>query len=192
MRFFISLSLCFIFFTITGTLIHECGHYLMARYLGFNAVIDRNMTYVENNPIDPTPGESFLITFGGSFLTILIGTVGITWLIIKRKSYQDKRSLTFFQWLAIFLSLFWLRQTLNFLFSIAKLISTGLAPERGDEIKMAKYLNLPVNSISCITGIIGLTLLCAVVFNFIPKQQRLTFLLSGLFGGIIGYTLWVL
>jgi hypothetical protein len=42
-----------------------------------------------------------------------------------------------------------------------------------------------------LAGCIGLIVLAIVVFKFIPKQQRLTFLIAGLLGGMSGSYLWM-
>jgi hypothetical protein len=42
-----------------------------------------------------------------------------------------------------------------------------------------------------LTAIFGIIVLTVVVFKFIPTQQRLTFIASGLIGGVSGYILWL-
>jgi fatty acid desaturase len=39
-KLFIALTLGFILTTIVGTITHECGHYLAAKYYGYNASIN--------------------------------------------------------------------------------------------------------------------------------------------------------
>ena len=62
---------------------------------------------------------------------------------------------------------------------------------RGDEIKLAQYLNLPLGSIIWITGILGLLICGYAIVKFIPKDRLLTFLVSGFLGGISGIILWL-
>jgi hypothetical protein len=51
LRLFILLTMGFIVFTVIGTVSHECGHYLMAKYLGYKARINYASTfwYDKNN-----------------------------------------------------------------------------------------------------------------------------------------------
>jgi hypothetical protein len=42
-----------------------------------------------------------------------------------------------------------------------------------------------------VTGIIGVIVLVIVTFKFIPKLQLMTFILSGIIGGVAGYLLWL-
>jgi len=52
-------------------------------------------------------------------------------------------------------------------------------------------LDLPFWLLAAITGVIGFFVLYVVVFKFIPQQQRLTFVSSGIVGGVAGYVLWL-
>jgi hypothetical protein len=62
---------------------------------------------------------------------------------------------------------------------------------RGDEIKIARYLELPKWSVLLTTAVIGAFVLWKVIFIFIPEKVRFTFILSGLAGGICGYIFWL-
>ena len=54
-----------------------------------------------------------------------------------------------------------------------------------------EYLELPKWSILLTTALIGAFVLWTVIFKFIPKKVRFTFICSGLFGGVSGYILWL-
>lgn len=90
----------------------------------------------------------------------------------------------------IFLTLFWLRQTANFSIWLIDYLSTGDL-SGPDEVYLAKKLELPYWLLMAITGVIGGVVLAIVVFKFIPLRQRFTFIVSGIFGGISGYLLWL-
>lgn len=91
-----------------------------------------------------------------------------------------------------FLSLFWLRQVTNFIVAIASFIITKETNISGDEMYLALLYKLPIWSIQIITGVIGI-LICSYIFiKIIPKAQKLTFIISGLLGGLTGYYLWLI
>lgn len=55
--------------------------------------------------------KGLFITIGGPLQTLLTGTLGLTLLLVRRKSiYQN--GLKVFDWFSVFLSLFWLRENI--------------------------------------------------------------------------------
>jgi len=134
--------------------------------------------------------ETFLITLAGPAQTILTGTLGAILLFLYRKDYEKAEKLSLKQWLIIFIALFWLRQTANFLLAIVKYTLTGQHPTRSDEYEIAEYLHISYLSTSGITAFIGLAILALILFRFIPSKDRITFCLAGLTGGAMGYILW--
>lgn len=61
----------------------------------------------------------------------------------------------------------------------------------GDVRDISYSLNLWEGTISTTLGVIGLIIPLFVIFKFIPNRMRLTFILSGLLGGVIGFILWM-
>jgi hypothetical protein len=191
-KLFLYLSLAFILMTIIGTISHEFGHYLSAKILGFNSRINYGMTMLENNPNKSMSNkEYFLFTLGGPIQTILTGTLGLALLFLFRKTFNQTEKLSVLQWTLIFISLFWLRQVANMFTWILFYFINGKFGMRGDEIKIARYLELPKWSVLLTTAVIGAFVLWKVIFIFIPEKVRFTFILSGLAGGICGYIFWL-
>ena len=192
-KLFVGLFLAFISATVVGTLSHEFGHHIVAKSLGFKAKISYGSTSFEptnqNKIVNAT--EDFYVTLGGPLQTLITGTIGFILLIIFRKSFVTKTKLLSWQWLVIFLSLFWLRQTACFFMRIAVYLIKGKLSNNGDEIDIASYLQLPNLTIEIITAIIGIIVLSIIIFKFIPPSQRLTFIISGLNGGMVGAILWL-
>lgn len=60
-----------------------------------------------------------------------------------------------------------------------------------DEIKLAHNLEIHEWSIIFPTAVLGFLITVYIVFIYIPINQRFTFVLSGLIGGILGYYLWL-
>ena len=69
--------------------------------------------------------DNFWILLAGPFLTILTGTIGFVILVSHRNSFYKQNKLLLRQWLLIFLSLFWLRQPINFFLLIGKYLVSG-------------------------------------------------------------------
>src|SRR5690606_7876353 len=120
----------------------------------------------------------FLITLGGPLQTILTGSIGFFLVLLNRKKYIKVNKITTFGWIAIFISLFWLRQVANLTTSVFRYISKGRISERSDEAKIALYLDINIWTIQVVTGVIGLVVLFVVLKN-LPKQLLFTFIVSG-------------
>lgn len=135
--------------------------------------------------------NGLLITIGGPLLTTLVGTIGLLILIWRRNNFHTN-GFKIIDWLAVFLSLFWLRAVFNLVTSIGgELISPNGNWFSGDELHISQALNLWSGSISLISATLGLIVAIYVVFRIIPKKIRLTFILSGFIGGIAGFILWM-
>jgi len=188
---FIWLFLSFIGATVVGTLSHELGHYVLAESLGYDAQIHYGAMGVVQSPVDSRPSDGFWITFGGPLQTMLTGSIGLFLIFLYRDRFRGAESLAVWQWVMVFIALFWLRQTANLATWIGGYLWRGSWSSRGDEIRLAKDLGIHEWTILSFTGLIGLSVLALVIFMVIPVKQRWTFILAGLFGGITGYILWL-
>jgi len=135
--------------------------------------------------------DGLLITIGGPLQTLLTGTIGLMLLFVWKNSFRSGQNLTPQQWTLVFITLFWLRQAANLIVWLGSYLLTKELSYKGDEIKTALKLSLPFWSLIIVTGLIGIFVLLIVVFKFIPKTQRQTFILSGIVGGTAGYILWL-
>ena len=182
----------FVLATIIGTITHELGHYVVAKSLGYNAEINYGSTSWTKKPNQiKKDTDNFCISAGGPIETMATGSIGLLLLFIFRKKFYSADRLNLLQWVIVFTSLFWLRQTANFLTWIGGYMITGRFSLRSDEIILARLLNFPIWSISIVTAFAGILVLTLVVFKFIPALQRFTFLLAGIIGGIAGYIIWL-
>lgn len=215
-------SLTFILFTIIGTLSHEYGHIIVAKYLGYDTSLSYgSMNY--NNPdqneklteiynenktaihegldfkqktefdkgIDKLNSDSLLITIGGPLQTIVTGTIGL-WFILLRRKTTERNGLKLIDWIAVFLSLFWLREVFNLVTSVGGgFVSPVGSYFGGDERYISVTLNLWPGTVSIILAVIGLLISLFIIFEIVPERLRLTFILSGLIGGISGFILWM-
>ncbi|MFI5131972.1 MAG: M50 family metallopeptidase [Chitinophagales bacterium] len=189
-KLFILLSLAFIIAAIIGTLSHEFGHYIVAKGLGYKASIHYAHTSLDGG-LSESSNNRVLILSGGPLQTILMGMIGLLLLELRKRSFKTKARLTRGQWVLIFITLFWLRQTANLFVWLGDYLLTKQFSYSMDEIRIALELGLPFWSLAAITGLTGLVILCIVIFKFIPTPQRQTFILSGIIGGVTGYILWL-
>ena len=135
--------------------------------------------------------NSFWITLGGPMATMLTGSMGLLFLFLFQNSFKNLERPHFFQWVLIFSSLFWLRPTANFFINLTTYLKSGQLNYSSDEVKIAYHLDFPHWSISFLTGIVGILVLALIIFKFIPKRIRMTFVLAGFLGGVSGYLFWL-
>jgi len=194
-KLFFLLFTGFILAILIGTLSHEIGHFLVAKSLGYNSSIYYNYTsFTSNSQIASQENfswDNFLFILGGPIQTLITGTVGVILLLIYRNSFFLSEKLKFGQWLIIFLSLFWLRQSINMIGWMVSYFLYKKSITNLDELKLTNYLGISKTAILVPTGIIGIIILITIVFLFIPKSQRLTFILSGFLGGCAGFFFWI-
>lgn len=186
------LILTFILFTVIGTLSHEMGHYILAVLAGYEPHFGYG--YVDWSTDDYSQINTFwddLITLGGPVQTMLTGSIGLGYILIHKEKFTSQNALSFPQWLWIFMALFWLRQPTNLMIWIGKYLYYGRLSYTSDEVELAIRYHLSLWSIICATGIVGFLVASYISFFIIPKKERLTFILGGLIGGVLGYILWL-
>ncbi len=203
----------FIAAVVIGTLLHEGGHLLVARHLGYvtelhyqsvsyhhRASIDYRadvtsvaalaepeaMTRSFEKPVNPQ--HSLLITLGGPIQTVLTGSLAF---LILYRSREDRSELSLPDWVLVFLSLFWLREPVNLIAWVIRSFTTGQFKGGGDEFRIAAAAGLPEYSLLLLLAIIGLIIAILTVFKLIPSHQRKGFIMAGMVGGGLGYWLWL-
>jgi len=135
--------------------------------------------------------DVLLILIGGPLQTILTGMIGLLLLFWRRREIR-RFKLKLIDWLAVFLSLFWLREAFNLFMSVStEIISPNGSYFGGDEKRISIILNLWSGTFSVILGAIGFAVAVFIIFKIIPQKLRLSFIISGLIGGIFGYILWL-
>lgn len=215
------LSITFIAFTVVGTLSHEYGHILVAKYLGYKTKLHYGSMNYDNNLQDkidaiyfrneasilnekPFPEkelfeklirksfyDTLAVRIGGPVQTILTGTIGFILLLFRRNKILQN-GMKILDWSYVFLSLFWLREVFNLIMSVSSAILNGKKNYfGGDETKIAIMLEIQQGSIAIPLAFIGLCIALFVIFKIIPKEQRLVFISSGFLGGIAGFILWL-
>lgn len=214
----------FIGFTIVGTLTHELGHIAFAKAQGFStelhygsmnyyndsnqselqSIYDRNseaiqaaIDFPEKERWDTLNEEnakkSFWVTLGGPLQTILTGTIGFFFLYRRQKRVQEY-GMKLVDWLLVFLTLFWLRETTNVVTGFLKAIMNGSFNPFGgysDELRLARHLEWWEGSISLPLALIAICITIYVIFKILPRSVRFTFLSAGFVGSVLGYMIWL-
>lgn len=147
--------------------------------------------YFENIYINKPKYHRIQILVGGPLQTFITSIVGIFILTFRRMNIIQS-GLTLVDWIGVFLALFSLRFVANAFLSIIKeFCQPNGYYFGGDEARLAKALGWYEGAIAVPMAIIGLIIAAWVIFTIVPKQYRLTFILSGLIGGVIGYLIWL-
>ncbi len=134
--------------------------------------------------------EDLYMRLGGPMQTMIFGTIGLLFLWFGREKIKTVQQLTFTNWLLVLLTFFWSRQPAILL---QKFYYTAIGNNyhgRGDEENIARHLHLNEWSVITIWGITGGIILLWVMFYIIPLQQRFTFIIAGITGGLTGALLW--
>jgi hypothetical protein len=128
------------------------------------------------------------IALGGPLQTILTSLIGLIVLYFRRKVQNE--GFKFIDWLAVFLSLFILREVFNFFTALYKRTVLGVSNYNGDEFLISRLLGYSEWLIPSIALMMGLLISLVVIFKFIPFKYRFSFVISGFIGGLVGYGIW--
>lgn len=147
-----------------------------------------NLSLEINKKFPVNKEHSLYISIGGPLQTFLTSFVGLFLLYV----FQSKKQLFFRKrdWLAVFLSLFALREVFNFVMAIVSVILFNKEYFVGDEFKISRLLGYNQWTIPLIAMFLGSVICLFLVFNVLLKKYRFTFIISGFIGGILGYILW--
>lgn len=192
----IFLTIGFILFTIIGTVSHEFGHIIVAKSLGYDTTLHYgSMTYDDShfkkrivkiyteNKTEIATGTSFqnkaeyekgvekltndilLVRIGGPLQTIITGVIGLLIIYLRRKKIKEF-GLKLMDWLALFLSLFWLREVFNLIMSItSEFINPNGSYFGGDEKLVSELLNVWSGTVSLVLGVIGFVISVFIIFR---------------------------
>lgn len=168
-----------------GTLVHEAGHILVARALGH----ETQLSYASmiHWPADggEDPLANVLVSAGGPSTNMGVGTVGLA-LLWARRRRGPSAPRTRLDWTAFVLALFWSRQPFN------ALGGWILGSETyGDEGRIAQHFDLPVASLSMISGGIGALACIAALAYFARTREWSSLLIPALTGIVIGWFAWM-
>ena len=214
-------SLLFMAFVPIGVISHELGHVAMGEYLGYDTELHYDSVTHSGSPLneqlrsinlknkeaiingqdfpdkaqyyellEERANELFLFSAGGPIQTCLTGLIGLLILFIRKP--HKKGVFTKLDWLAVFLSLFWLREIFNLIVGLAQALLSGSSHYfGGDELSMASFKGLPPGTFAVSLGFIGALVALYITFRVVPAGYRASFVLGGFIGSAIGFVGWM-
>ncbi|MGH1383460.1 hypothetical protein [Kordia sp.] len=132
--------------------------------------------------------HSLYVTIGGPAQTILTCFIGL--FILTYRSSNQQENFKFIDWLAVFMSLFILREVFNTVMATGSYLINGTTSFSGDEFDISRILGFNQWTIPIMTAILGAIIASFVIFMIVPKKYRFTFILAGFMGSISGFVLW--
>ncbi|GAA4646186.1 hypothetical protein GCM10023115_41460 [Pontixanthobacter gangjinensis] len=163
-------------------------------YSEYKFQIENDLSFPEqrlfNKKLDRLYADDLKVLMGGPVQTLLTGILGLI-ILGYRKASIEENGMTLLDWIAVFLSLFWLREVFNLVHSFL----VGIFYKQpdffgGDERYISEYYGLYPGTLPIILGILGLLITLFVIFRILPKALQIPFIVSGLIGGISGYIIW--
>lgn len=194
-RAFLFFVLAFMICAVVGTVSHEYGHIVVAELLGYETELHYgSMDYVsdrETSFFEKAEHDGFAITLGGPVQTMLTGSIGLMILFFRKEAIKVS-GLGMYDWVGVFLSLFWLREVFNGAVGIGLgLLSGSGIYFGGDEAEISAALGLSQGALPLILGLAGLTISLYVIFRVVPSQMRNAFIGAGFIGATGGFILWM-
>jgi hypothetical protein len=191
-----------ILFTFCGVIIHESGHYLIAKILGYNPIFryDSVLVLHDTKFIQaelPTATDEFrrtvkfdyfLIILFGPIANILLGSIGTLFLFVNKTKIR-KGVISPFITIFGLISLYWLRQPIVLVINLFQVYFLGNLLPNSDEVFISVSLEYAPLAISFILGLLGL-LFVLFSLTFFPIISRIYLIINVIIGGIIGLILW--
>jgi hypothetical protein len=129
------------------------------------------------------------VSLGGPVSNMLIGTVGLFFLLRLRRGGRREEPLGRAEWVAMIAILFWSRELFLLLSTILTLL-LGNMPD-GDETRIAIRLGLRYWSVPLLLGVIG-GVVCLWALWLYPRRWRSAFVAGGIAGCAAGFAFWYL
>jgi hypothetical protein len=196
-------SFLIIITAILGIIIHELGHFTAGKLMGFTPTLHYGSVTFENDKFfqqldyhkisaklnDEIQSVKVIWMVWGPLTNILIGVIGFLIIVLYNKG-KTMKEVNLINLVALLASLLLLRQIINYLSVIVKLLF-HLHSLGGDESVVDTIYKLPLFTTLAITAIFSVIIFSITLFHFVPKTQRFTFFCSVGAGGFIGSGLWL-
>jgi Zn-dependent protease len=188
LKFVSTLVFAFILIVPAGTVLHELGHYAVAKHY-YNGV-ELHKASVTNFDYKFAKGEefaSFLVTLAGPVSTLLISAIGM--ILISRKSFE-KISYSSFSASSIFKILLAYFISREVLLAASLIFTSGVS--NSDEYKIPLFLGLNTQYFNIVLFLTTGAICFYILTKTVERGSRVLFLLSAAIGCSIGYCTWVL
>ena len=174
--------LIFLLVPAIGTLLHECGHYIVAVLNGYEAYIAYAFTTYSIN--DPT--VAFWALCGGPLATWFQSLTAFTIMVLyynkeKRETFTEDLPPLYIALLAIF------SFSIRFIFNATGYLIRGSTTM--DEVRIGLYLGIHPDVVVYGSALIAVVFLVIAIYR-IPKSYRFMLFFSAVFGAILGYLMW--
>ncbi|MFK7747582.1 MAG: hypothetical protein AB8B65_04275 [Kordia sp.] len=137
----------------------------------------------------PKPkNHSLYVTIGGPAQTILTCFIGL--FILAYRSRNREENFKIIDWVAVFMSLFILREVFNTVMAAGSYLIKGANNFSGDEFRISTQLGFNQWTIPIMTAVLGAIIASFVIFMIVPRKYRFTFITAGFLGSIVGFILW--
>ena len=179
-----------ILYVIFGTLLHESGHILIAKILGYNSTLHyASMNWYLPSGIEGSDKtDRFYITLGGNILLDLLSLIFLALLYFKKASLPQ-----WLYWLYVFFSMLIYRHIMLTIVSGFKTLLTSGRPMSygADETEIASYLFVS-NSVVGIPLFVLALASCAVLYHkVLDPTYRRSLIIPAAIGGVAGYIIWL-
>lgn len=190
-RLFIKLTICIFIFTLLGTLVWNIGGYIIFHLANYSPTLSLEGYSLDCGVSHKQKINFFwnqFVGFGGSWLTISIGIIGVFLIVINQYKFQKATTLNRWQWFLILLACFWVREPIGFI--VNQIISYIEGYPFDSEIleNSVNYFHfLPSTLIPSVFVILyGLLIFVWISWKVIPRSQRFSWLSSFFTGGFLG------
>ncbi len=180
-RKYLQIFICFFLIVPIGTLLHEFGHYFVAKFFFKRVYICYSSVFkFDFNGNGNQEYAEFLISLAGPISTILISIIFTIW-IFKRPNHPfNLKSIVLLSF-----SLFISREVLISLFVILKLNERNT-----DEFQIFQYLKLNPEFSSYVLLLLSMLFCGFISIYSVPRKQFFPFIIFGILGSIIGFLVW--
>lgn len=178
-----------ILYVVMGTLLHESGHILIARLLGYRTRLHfASMDwYLPDGAEGTNQTDGLYITLGGVLTVDLIGILFLCILVFRKENLSKPLF-----WTAIFFSMLIYRHILLSLTGFGISLTQGKPMSYGrDEREIAEYFHLSPHMIGIPLLLIGIISACVLFFVVLDKPTRARLMLATAIGGVLGYIGWI-
>src|SRR5690606_33486167 len=132
--------------------------------------------------------HQLLIRLGGPVQTFLTSVLGL--FILNYRKSKHKTTFKIIDWIAVFMSLFILREVFNLVSALFYVIFFENKQFYGDEFIISEGFGMNQWVVPIMAAVIGIMIAGYVLLKMIPNNLRFTFIVSGFFGGLLGFALW--
>ena len=158
--------------------LHELGHYLAGRSLGWTANVRYQETQLTRTE-QATPRDEILVTSSGPMVSAFLAAIGFIWLRASRLSRLDSIP-TPADWLA----------TTMLVMNVARWLRCFIGLPSNDENWLSRATGLPGWLLPFCLGAVAIVALIATV-RLHPRGSRLVPFLCLAAGGVVGSGLWL-